>query len=145
MVPQNSMSMIKQFLVISWSLVTMPKLLQVIPYTTIRSNEWWSVSVATINKENFPSGTRKPRSKADLRTLASVAELSQPDEMKVKFRSKSHASIIFWLRVPFLFPYGACLSWEMVIGIWVPSIAPRQFWKSEVCMLAIYKERCVYG
>jgi hypothetical protein len=54
---------------------------------------------------------------ADRRTLASVADPSHPVDMKVIFRSKSQATITFWLRVPFLFLKGATLSGEIVMGL----------------------------
>jgi hypothetical protein len=40
---------------------------------------------------------------AELSTLASVADPSQPHEIVVTFKSKSHPIITFWLRDPFQF------------------------------------------
>jgi hypothetical protein len=64
---------------------------------------------------------------AEFSTLASVADPSQPQEMKVTLRSKSHANITFWLKVPFLFLHGAARLGVLVTGTWDPSIAPIQF------------------
>jgi hypothetical protein len=54
---------------------------------------------------------------ADLKTLESVAEPSQPLETKVMFRSKSQFTIILMLSVPFLFLKGEASSEEIEIGI----------------------------
>jgi hypothetical protein len=54
---------------------------------------------------------------ADLKTLESVAEPSQPLETKVIFKSKSHATITLMLSAPFLFLKGESFSEEIEIGI----------------------------
>ena len=67
---------------------------------------------------------------ADLNTLESVADPSHPLETSVILRSKSQAIITLMLSVFFLFLKGAVFSEAMEIGMWVPSMAPRQFLKN---------------
>jgi hypothetical protein len=54
---------------------------------------------------------------ADLRTLESVANPSQPIEMKMMLRLKTHATITLMLSVPFLFLKEEAFSRAMEIGI----------------------------
>jgi hypothetical protein len=62
-------------------------------------------------------GTWKPLLTADLKTLQSVAEPSQPLETKVMFKSKSHATVTLMMSVPFLFLKGEVFLEEIQMGI----------------------------
>ena len=67
---------------------------------------------------------------ADLNTLESIADPSHPLETNVILRSKSQAIITLMLSVFFLFLNREAFSEAIEIGMWVPSMAPRQFLKN---------------
>jgi len=78
----------------------------------------------------LPGGTSNPFLIADLNNLESVIDPSHQLEINVILRSKSQAIVTLMLSVFFLCLKGADFSEAIEIGMWVPSMAPRQFLKN---------------
>lgn len=125
MIPKQSMAKVEQFFVGLWPDSSL--FWQMIPGSPIWSNELRCVCIACIYKIEFTGGTLNPCLSASCRTFASEADPSQPGCTCTNFRSKSQATMQFYERPCFLFLYGSCCPGGMVMGKWVPSIAPRQF------------------
>lgn len=129
MIPKLSMAEVEQFFGGLWPLLYSSLFLQMIPCSPIWSNELRCVCITRIYKIEFTRGYTKTMLKW---VLWNSCIWSRPLPTRctcTNFRSKSHATMQFCERPCFLFLYGSCCPGGMVMGKWVPSIAPRQFCK----------------